>query len=127
MRPLPEISAQTAAATIISAQRAANLVVEARAERDAFITNLIENGLPDYITPSGDFSENMDRCRAHEAFRHYYEYELVHTPFSHPEFPEDPAATMRQASADLVESDGNWGGSWGDSWILSQETDNISP
>ncbi|KAJ7715778.1 hypothetical protein B0H14DRAFT_2644045 [Mycena olivaceomarginata] len=89
----------------------------------------------------------MDRCRAHKAFRHYvrprylkflrarvrryqrlkYKYELVHTPFSHPEFPEDPAATMRQASADLVESDGNWGGSWGDSWILSQETDNISP
>ncbi|KAJ7309196.1 hypothetical protein DFH08DRAFT_1088332 [Mycena albidolilacea] len=173
MRPLPEVNPETAAAVRISAQRAAKLVVEARAERDAqraravhdLFADLIKNGLPDYITLSGsDFSESVDRCRAHETFRHYvrpryskilrarirryrrlkYEYELVHPPFSHPEFPEDPTAMMWRASADLVESRGSWGGSWGEggswggggSWndfnehpaqLLSQETDGISP
>ncbi|KAJ7840288.1 hypothetical protein B0H14DRAFT_3458198 [Mycena olivaceomarginata] len=103
------------------------IMVEAQAERDAFIANLIEHGLPDYITPSGDFGENMDRCRAHEAFRHYVRPRYLKFLRARVRRYQRLKYKYELASADLVESDGNWGGSWGDSWILSQETDNISP
>ncbi|KAJ7794860.1 hypothetical protein B0H14DRAFT_3496584 [Mycena olivaceomarginata] len=103
-----------------SARRAAGLVVEARAERQAqhdravqdLIAQLLAHGLPEYFQiGAGDFSEENDRIRArtgpYPAFTSRasgkpivpafggtsplkFEHEQVHPPFSHPEFIGDP-------------------------------------
>ncbi|KAF7341817.1 hypothetical protein MSAN_02036700 [Mycena sanguinolenta] len=65
-RPLPELHPETAAAVLISQQRARDCLIEARLERDkqraqavrALIADLEQNGLPDYFTVrAADFDE----------------------------------------------------------------------
>ncbi|KAJ7788722.1 hypothetical protein B0H14DRAFT_3503879 [Mycena olivaceomarginata] len=167
---LPEPSEETTAAVKISAKCAADLVVEARAERDAqharaicdLIADLEENGLPEYISLSAsDFSEKLDRRQAQDALSMYvkpryskilrarmrryerlkYQHELIHPPFSHPEFPEHPALTMWKAEVEVIDHKGGWGsqgwgwGSWSAEYappvppvqFLREEDDEISP
>lgn len=86
MTCLPEPSEETTAAVKISAKRAADLVVEARAERDAqrarairdLIADLEENGLPEYISLSAsDFSEKLDRRQAQDGVFHIFNAKLL--------------------------------------------------
>jgi hypothetical protein len=186
MTCLPEPSEETTAAVKISAKRAADWVVEARAERDAqrarairdLIADLEENGLPEYISLSAsDFSEKLDRRQAQDGAFHIfnansslifypalsmyvkpryskilrarmrryerlkYQHELIHPPFSLPEFPEHPALTMWKAEVEVIDHNGGWGSQgWGwASWsaehappvlqaqFLREEDDEISP
>ncbi|KAJ7840485.1 hypothetical protein B0H14DRAFT_3458021 [Mycena olivaceomarginata] len=133
-----------------SACWAAALVVEARQERQAqhdkavedLVCQLRSDGLPEYFRiGAGDFSEQNDRVRARTALSRFhvlrlqkihcarvrryerlkFAHKLLHPPFSHPEFPEDPHS--------------RWGGddgwnehSWGSQpLLLTAADDELSP
>jgi hypothetical protein len=55
-------------------------------------------------------------------------HELVHPPFTHPEFPEDPALTIWKANGLFVSHRGDSVTSWGNGAAdLTEADDEISP
>ncbi|KAF7342849.1 hypothetical protein MSAN_02001000 [Mycena sanguinolenta] len=159
-RPLPELHPETAAAVLISQQRARDCLIEARLERDkqraqavrALIADLEQNGLPDYFTVrAADFDEEtsrrdaeyalsrfaqprlakMHRARVRQYRRRKYAHELIHPPFSPPDFPHDPALDAWHDTATWGSTE-SWGSTsgWGvmdTSASLTIADDEISP
>ncbi|KAF7341812.1 hypothetical protein MSAN_02036100 [Mycena sanguinolenta] len=85
-RPLPELHPETAAAVLISQQRARDCLIEARLERDkqraqavrALIADLEQNGLPDYFTVrAADFDEETSRRDAEYALSRFAQPRLA--------------------------------------------------
>ncbi|KAJ7017585.1 hypothetical protein C8F04DRAFT_1200287 [Mycena alexandri] len=160
-RPLPELSPDTVAALQISSRRAQALVTEAREIRrdnhaedmrllsevywdlghpqswtpDArelsweYVRRLAENTLYHYVPPR---YAKILRARLRRYERLKYLHELEHPLFTHPEFPEHPAATMwREGVSSTTKGLAGWGSQLvGDESVaskLTEDDDEISP
>ncbi|KAJ7024106.1 hypothetical protein C8F04DRAFT_1270664 [Mycena alexandri] len=159
-RPLPELTQDTIAALAVSSARAQALLAESRSIRathhDDFMRELTQEyrdlGFPPTFVPSGfelsaQYARRVAsnvlykypapryakilRARFHRYERLKYLYELEHPPFSHPEFPEHPSATMWRAGVSInTKGLGGWqDGVEGRSAAskLTVEDDEISP
>ncbi|KAJ7754862.1 hypothetical protein B0H16DRAFT_1722567 [Mycena metata] len=151
----PALSPETAAAVEISSRRAAAYVAEARRVRaEDYDRNLgaLTQGDTEGFTPSAwDLTEESSRLSSRNAFFHYvpprrakiirarirryerlkYLYELEHPLFSHPEFPEHPAATMWREGVSMERNGTGWGssslGQPRPAYLLTIDDDAISP
>ncbi|KAF8121841.1 hypothetical protein K438DRAFT_2004837 [Mycena galopus ATCC 62051] len=153
-RPLPERLPETTAGVFLSHERAADHVLEARAEHQAqracaaqdLIAQLEREGLPEYLelrvsdfdaTVAWDLAKyvitnfyaaprlaKIMRAHVRRYLRLKHEWELIHPPFSHPEFPEDPRHRLWST---------NSGRHWGDPTVdhppqlLTEADDAVSP
>ncbi|KAJ7726610.1 hypothetical protein B0H16DRAFT_1735530 [Mycena metata] len=125
-RPLPDLTPDTIAALAVSSARAQALLAESRllcsTQHDVLMRELAQEywdlGFPPTFVPSDlELTEQYARRAASNVLYKYpapryakilrarlrryerlkYLYELEHPPFSHPEFPEHPSATMWRA------------------------------